>query len=88
MNEYTFDALIRDLSDQREIEFTLDGQRYFATPDLPINRINEDDLYYGVLDVDSKLWIFQGTIQELIEFRFNNSSFLGNFDDFRFQYIL
>lgn len=69
----------------QEIEFSLAGQKYFAAPkaDPPLQTI------YGILNVDTRGWIFEGTVEELLLLEFSNQKTLGShFNDFCIEYIL
>ena len=64
--DISHEVLLDALSDNREIEFQLDNHNYLAAPhtDPPLPQ------RYGILDAAKRKWIFEGTIDELLTFRF------------------
>lgn len=75
------DALNRN----QEIEFSLFDRQYFATPrtDPP------EEPLYAILDVEKNIWIFEGSIEDMMSFSFNNDKTLDHhFSSFTIEYIL
>ena len=69
----------------QEIEFSLLDRPYFAAPrtDPP------EEPIYAILDVEKKKWIFEGTIEKLMSFKFDDGKTLGkHFSSFIIEYIL
>ena len=80
-----FFEFLEALNRHHEIEFTLSGKQYFATPitDPP------EPTKYAVLEVETKMWIFKGTINELLHHRFDSSkTFVNHYTEFHIDFIL
>lgn len=81
----TLDEFINALKTNREIEFSLQDHQYFAAPqtdppDAPI---------YGILDVVSRTWVYEGPIHSLLLYRFQEGKTLQeDFSTFSIEYIL
>ncbi len=76
--------LKRHLMMGREIEFSLDAHAYFMS-----YLANIDPNKYYIWDEDKQSNIFEGTLDELLSFCFEDDiSFIKDIDKFDFEYIL
>ena len=85
MSAISFFEFRNALDRNQEIEFSLFDRQYFATPrtDPP------EEQLYAILDVEKNIWIFEGSIENMMSFKFDNDRTLGNnFSSFIIEYIL
>ena len=57
---------------------------------LPLLRTDPpEEQLYAILDVEKNIWIFEGSIENMMSFKFDNGRTLGNnFSSFIIEYIL
>lgn len=80
-----FGDFLEALNRHQEIEFSLFKKRYFATPITDPPEVSK----YAVLDVETNTWIFSGTLDELLHYRFDSAqTFIDHFTAFCIDYIL
>lgn len=85
MSAISFFEFRNALDRNQEIEFSLFDRQYFTTPrtDPP------EEQLYAILDVEKNIWIFEGSIENMMSFKFDNDRTLGNnFSSFIIEYIL
>ncbi|MBQ2957948.1 MAG: hypothetical protein IJE08_16005 [Clostridia bacterium] len=85
MSEISFFEFRNALDSNQEIEFSLFDRQYFATPrtDPP------EEQLYAILDVEKNMWIFEGSIENMMSFKFDNGITLSDsFSSFVIKYIL
>ena len=85
MSAISFFEFRNALDRNQEIEFSLFDRQYFDTPrtDPP------EEQLYAILDVEKNIWIFEGSIENMMSFKFDNGKTLGNnFSSFIIEYIL
>lgn len=81
----TFQDFVNYLHENREIEFSINEEMYFAEPYI----VGENKYHYKIWDTNKHACIFQGTLDNLLLFEFPQGySITENFSYFDFLYIL
>ena len=70
----SLNELIDALHHNQEVEFSLSGYPFFATPrtDPPLPR------KYAILDVNNKRWVVEGEISEILSYPLNDGKTILN----------